>query len=444
MTYTIANLMQNDGFECACGKRHYGLLKDCVIGTHALAALPDILRKYNVTHPFLLCDNETYEAAGWFVVGLLENENIPFTLHKIDRVKPAPDEKIVGEAVMYCDASCDGVIAVGGGVINDTCKILAATKNVPDVYVATAPSMDGYASASSSMERGGLKVSLNSKCPDAVIGDADILAHAPKHMILSGIGDMTAKYVSLVEWQIASLLIGEYYCPTVADIVRSSLDTCVKVAKDAVNGDPEAVCRLAEGLVLSGLAMNYAGISRPASGMEHYISHILDMRALEFGTPADLHGIQCGMATLLTVQGYEKLREYTPDKEKALAYVANFRLNGWFDHLREQLGHGADAIIAGERKERKYDVAKHAARLEKILANFDRIKEIAAQLPSSEELRTFFTSIGHPVSGKEFGLTERELREAFLMAKDIRDKYVLGRLLWDLGILEDFADEIVY
>ena len=444
MTYSIDWLMANDGFECACGRRHYGLLKDCVIGENALSALPGMIRKYGGTRPFILCDTLTYAAAGEAVTKLLDAENIPYTIHIIQRIHPAPDEKIVGEAVMYCDEKCDIVVAVGGGVINDTCKILAAAKKVTDIYVATAPSMDGFASASSSMERGGLKVSLNSKCPDVVIGDAEILANAPVHMIRSGIGDMIAKYVSIVEWQIAALLLGEYYCPTVAEIVRASLEVCVNVAKDAVNGDHDAVCRLTEGLVMSGLAMNYAGISRPASGMEHYISHIIDMRALEFGTPADLHGIQCGMATLLTVQAYEKLMQITPDKEKALAYVKNFSLDGWFEHLRAQLGHGAEAMIAGERKEKKYDIEKHAARLEKILANRDEIRRIAGELPSSAELRAFFESIGHPMSGKEFGLTETELREAFLMAKDIRDKYVIGRMLWDFGILEEFADAIEY
>ncbi len=304
--------------------------------------------------------------------------------------------------------------------------------------------MDGYASASSSMERSGLKVSLNSKCPEVVIGDAAVLANAPKHMILSGIGDMIAKYVSIVEWQIASLLIGEYYCPTVAEIVRSSLDVCVNAAKEAVDGDYSAVCKLAEGLVMSGLAMNYAGISRPASGMEHYISHIIDMRALEFGTPCDLHGIQCGVGALITIQAYEKLLAYTPDEAKALDYVQNFSLEGWFEHLRRQLGHGADAVIAGELKEKKYDKVKHAARLHTILESFEQIKEIVRTLPSAADLRTFFESIGHPVSGKEFGLTENELREAFLMAKDIRDKYVLGRLLWDFGVLEEFADTLNY
>ncbi len=442
MNYTLKELMAHDGFECSCGKRHYGLLKDCIIGENALAALPDMLRKHGANRPFILCDTLTYEAAGKKAASILESENIPYTMHIIERIKPAPDEKIVGEALMYCGAECDSVIAVGGGVINDTCKILAAAKNAPDIYVATAPSMDGYASASSSMERSGLKVSLNSKCPDVVIGDAEVLANAPKHMILAGIGDMAAKYVSLVEWQIASLLIGEYYCPTVAEIVRTSLDVCVKAGKDAVNGDHSAVCKLAEGLVMSGLAMNYAGISRPASGMEHYISHILDMRALEFGTPADLHGIQCGVATLLTVRAYEKLLQYTPDEAKALAYVESFSLDAWFEHLRARLGHGADAIIAGELKEQKYDKTKHAARLKKIMDNYECIKEIARELPSSQELGAFFAEIGHPVSGKELGLSENELREAFLMAKDIRDKYVLGRLLWDLGILEEFADTI--
>ncbi len=444
MNYSIDWLMANDGFECACGKRHYGLLKDCIIGENALLRLSEMIRKYGGTHPFILCDTLTYEAAGERVTKLLDAENIPYTIHIIQRIHPAPDEKIVGEALMYCGADCDIVVAVGGGVINDTCKIIAAAKNVTDIYVSTAPSMDGFASASSSMERGGLKVSLNSKCPDVVIGDAEILANAPTHMIRSGIGDMAAKYVSIVEWQIAALLLGEYYCPTIAQIVRASLDVCVNVAKDAVNGGHDAVCRLTEGLVMSGLAMNYAGISRPASGMEHYISHIIDMRALEFGTPADLHGIQCGAATLLTIQAYEKLMGLTPDKEKALAYVDAFSLDAWFDHLREQLGHGAEAMIAGEQKEKKYDKAKHAERLDKIFANYEEIKRITGELPSSAELRTFYESIGHPVSGKEFGLTEAELREAFLMAKDIRDKYVIGRMLWDFGVLEEFADTITY
>lgn len=439
MNYTITSLMQNDGFTCACGKRHFGQLSDCIIGDGALKRLPELLEKYNVHAPFILCDRETYAAAGAQVTELLGAAGISYTLHIIRRTRPAPDETIVGEAFMFCPNTADAVIAVGGGVINDTGKIVAAQKHIPDFYVSTAPSMDGFASASSSMEREGLKVSLSSKCPDVVIGDADVLAAAPRHMIVSGIGDMMAKYVSLVEWRIAERLVGEYYCDTVANIVKSSLDTVRACAADAAAGEKNAVCRLAEALVISGLAMNYAGLSRPASGMEHYISHIIDMRALSFGTPCELHGIQAGLGTLLTVRGYEWLKGQTPNRERALAYGKKFNPDAWFDTLRLQLGAGAQAMIDGEAKEHKYDPDRHAARLERILSGWEDILALIGTLPTSVELEDFYTSIGHPLSCMEYGLSGEEIRFAFIAAKDIRDKYVLGRLLWDLGLLESAA-----
>jgi len=400
-----------------------------------MAELPGLVKKYGGSKPFVLCDTLTYEVAGEWVCRLLEEAGIPCTLHVIQRVKPSPDERIVGEAMMYCPLDCDLVIAVGSGVINDTGKILASAKNVPNIIVATAPSMDGFASATSSMERSGLKVSLNSKCPDAVIGEAEILAKAPVHMIRSGIGDMLAKYVSIAEWQIANLVVGDFYCETIAQIVANALDLCVKAAPKAVSGDKEAVCTVMEGLVISGLAMNYAGISRPASGMEHYISHIIDMRALEFGTPSDFHGIQCGIASLMTIRAYEQLMQQRPEPTAAREYAAAFDLDGWYDYLREKLGQGAEAIIAGDLKEQKYDSAKHTVRLANIVMNWGNIQRICSKMPRSADLARFMKEIGHPTTGEEIGLTDDDMADAFFMAKDIRDKYVLGRLLWDLGKL---------
>lgn len=436
MEYTLAYLMEQDGFVCpSCGKQHFGKLKECITGENTIDALLPTLEKYGVRHPFVLCDRNTYAHAGKAGCDRLQEHGITYTLHVIERDHPAPDEKIVGETAMYWDTSCDGILVFGSGVLNDTGKIFANLTKLPYILVATAPSMDGFASATSSMEREGLKVSLPTRCPDAVIGDARILAEAPKHMIVSGIGDMLAKYVSLAEWKIAALLIGEPYCETVADMVRAALEECVKNGAAAVRGDKHAVLAVMQGLVISGLAMNYAGISRPASGMEHYISHILDMRGLAFGTPTELHGIQCGIATLMTIRAYENLQNIVPDREHALASVRSFRPEKWNEFLREKLGQGAETILAGEAKEKKYDPDKHAVRLEKILENWEQILAILRELPSSRELEAFMREIGHPVSFTEIGLTEQEAHDAFLMAKDIRDKYVLGRLLWDLGVL---------
>ena len=68
-------------------------------------------------------------------------------------------------------------------IINDISKILSNAAKCRYIIVATAPSMDGYASASSSVDMDGLKISLPSRCPDVIIGDIDILKNAPLRML---------------------------------------------------------------------------------------------------------------------------------------------------------------------------------------------------------------------------------------------------------------------
>ena len=191
------------------------------------------------------------------------------------------------------------------------------------VIVGTAPSMDGYASATSSMTMDGLKISLGSKCADMIIGDLDILCNAPVKLMRSGLGDMLAKYVSICEWRIAHVITGEYYCEEIAKLVRASLKKCVDQAEGLLKRDKAAVKAVFEGLVVCGAAMKFAGVSRPASGVEHYISHIWDMRAAEFDTPAELHGIQCAIGTLIAVGLYEKLVKIVPDQKKKRGILIN-------------------------------------------------------------------------------------------------------------------------
>ena len=431
---TCASLIENGGFFCPdCGRFHEIELKNVITRRGALNSLPGELAKFGVTRPFLLADPNTWQAAGNRAAEILTEAGIPFSFHIFGEGKPAPDEHTVGEAILHFDPASDGIVGIGGGVINDTAKILANTARLPYIYAATAPSMDGYASPTSSMERAGLKVSVNSLSPISILLDTDVLAAAPRWMILSGYGDMAAKYVSLCEWRIAHILLGEYYCPQVAQMMRDSLDAVSAHIEGALNGDPEAAGVLAEGLVLAGLAMRCAGVSRPASGMEHYVSHIRDMRALAFGTPAELHGIQCGAAAVDVIRAYEHLRTITPDGEKARAFASNF---SWDDHaayLRHNVGPGAEAMIAGEAKEHKYDSAAHEKRLSVILSHWEELVAEMNALPDSGELSAFMHKIGFPASLAEIGVSAEEQQMLFACAADIRDKYVLGRLLWDLG-----------
>ena len=426
---------------CPCGKPHTVAIDEVVVGSGVIRRIPEFVKKYGAKRPFVLADVNTFAAAGEQVCAILKEAEIPYSSYVFPQKDLEPDEHAVGAAVMHFDTKCDLIIGVGSGVINDIGKILSNVSGRKYIIVGTAPSMDGYASATSSMSMDNLKTSLNSRCADVIIGDVDILKNAPEHMLKAGLGDMLAKYVSITEWRIAHIITGEYYCEEVAQLIRGALKKCVDNASGLLQRDEAAIHAVFEGLVIGGIAMAYAGVSRPASGVEHYFSHVWDMRGLEFGTKVDLHGIQCAMATAKAVKLYEYVSQLRPDAPKAARYVADFDYSDWANQLRAFLGASADTMIALESREGKYNKDTHKARFDLIAENWDNILQIIKEeLPSYEEFVKIMDTIGISVDLMELDVDSACAKQTFRATKDIRDKYVLSRLAWDLGILEELCD----
>lgn len=422
---------------CVCGKVHTAAVDEVLIGSGVISNLRKILKKYNAEKPFLLADKNTFVAAGEKVTEQLGN----YTKYIFEQDCLEPDERAVGSAVMHFDNSCDLIIGIGSGVINDIGKILSNLTGRKYVIVATAPSMDGYASATSSMSMDGLKVSLNSRCADVIIGDTDILKNAPLQMLKAGLGDMLAKYVSIAEWRIAHIITGEYYCEQVAQLIRNALSKCVDNAAGLLQRNKKAVEAVFEGLVIGGIAMAYAGVSRPASGVEHYFSHVWDMRGLEFGTKVDLHGIQCAVATLQAVKLYECIKDLKPSSQKAKTYVDVFSYEDWKTQMRSFLGNSAETMIIQETREGKYNKETHADRLARIIENWtDIVAIINEELPTSAELERILRIIGVSPELQDLGVDSNTAKLTFQATKDIRDKYVLSRLAWDLGVLDELCE----
>ena len=427
--------------HCSCGRKHDVAIDDVIVGKGVLQRLPEFIEKYHAKRPFILADRNTYAAAGESVATILKDAGIPYSSYVFPQETLEPNEEAVGAAFMHFDNKCDLIIGVGSGVINDIGKILSNVSGRKYIIVGTAPSMDGYASATSSMSMDGLKVSLSSRCADVIIGDIDILKHAPEHMLKAGLGDMLAKYISIAEWRIGNLITGEYYCEQVAQLIRTALRKCVDNAEGLLKRDEDAIAAVFEGLVIGGVAMAYAGVSRPASGVEHYFSHVWDMRGLEFGTQVDLHGIQCAMATMKAVTLYEAVKSVVPDRDKAFAAVEAFDCEDWNNQLRSFLGNSGETMIAQEKKERKYDKSTHPDRFRIIEENWETIlKIIDEELPSAETLSGIMNTIGISEDLNTLGVDRECAKLTFKATKDIRDKYVLSRLAWDLGILDELCE----
>ena len=429
--------------NCECGKNHDIETPNVMIGKGVLERLPEIINQFGAKKVFLLADVNTFAVAGERVCKILDGYSVAYEKYVYQDEHLEPDEKAVGSAVMHFDTTCDLVIGIGSGVINDIGKILCRIADRKYIIIATAPSMDGYASNSSSMAMDGLKVSLPSHCADVIVGDTDILKNAPFRMLKAGLGDMLAKYVSIAEWQIGHLVTGEYYCEAVAELVRKALKKCVDNAQGLLLRDEKAIEAVFEGLVISGLAMSYAGVSRPASGVEHYFSHVWDMRGLEFGTQVDLHGIQCALGTLLTAKLYDALKKMTPDENIAKAYVDSFSYEEWADVLRKFLGRSGETMIAQEKKEQKYNKSAHLARFALIMKNWDKMLDILnKELPSCDEITRILNIIGISTDVQDLGVDKETLRLTFLATKDIRNKYVLSHLAWDMGVLDELSEQL--
>ena len=437
---SVSPLLAGNGQRCACGRVHRTDVADILIGRDSIARLPACVQRYGAKKVFVLADSHTYAAAGERVCAALRAAGITAVPYVLPGERVEPDELAVGQAILHFDRSCQLVVGVGSGVINDIGKILSHTAGLPYAIVATAPSMDGYASATASVARDGLKISLPAKCADIIVGDLDVLRSAPMELLISGLGDMLAKYISLAEWRISHEITGEYYCETVAQMVRRSLHQCVDNADGLLRRDETAVQAVFEGLIVGGIAMNYAGLSRPASGVEHYFSHVWDMRGLEFGTPVSTHGIQCAIGTLYAARLYERLMAITPDRQRALDYVRQFSYPEYREQLRAFLGKSAETMIALEEREQKYDPARHAQRLERILNSWEDIRAIVQQeIPAAQTIETLLQRIGCPRAAAEIGIDPATLPMTFRATKDIRDKYVLSRLCWDLGVLDELC-----
>ncbi len=436
---SLDRLIQEKGHVCACGRIHKVGLRFLKIGQGVVNTLPEAITSLGFHKPFVVCDPNTKRVAWDQVRTALEDMQIPYTLFTFGG-DVEPDEHAIGSLAMAFDRSCDVIVAVGSGVINDCCKVLAHTLGMPSMVVGTAPSMDGYASNSSSMIQNRVKVSLYNACPIAIIADTAIMAQAPMRMLWAGLGDMLAKYVSICEWRISHLVIDEYYCENIAGLVRSSLKRIVDSVDGLMIRDPDAVGAVVEGLILSGISMAFAQISRPASGLEHYFSHLWEMMALDRNLPYELHGIQVGVGTRLTFALYEHIKTLHPSRDVAKDFIDHFDEPSWEANLQRIFGKAGDTIIQTAKQEGKNDPTLHQQRLDRLIDHWDDLLRIIdEELPSDEQLASLMQRVGMPMHPMDIGINHQDTVDAFIASREIRNKYLTSSMLWDLGLLDEMA-----
>ncbi len=401
--------------NCPCGRVHTVNIKAVEIGSGMLARTAEILRDAAFPHRILVvADKNTLSASG-NIIEILQNGGFSVKLKLYDDLRDPTVER-VNEICALC-ADIEGILSIGTGTLNDICRRAALLADREFAIFATAPSMDGFASGTAPIIENGFKYTLPARQPSVIIADTAILAAAPAHLKAAGFGDIIGKFTALVDWRVAHLTVSEYYCENIANLVREALRRICSMAHRVSAEDAETAGAIMEILVFTGLAMKLAEASRPASGAEHMISHMIGMRKLAEGKHADFHGKKVGVGTVTLCDLYHKATEITP----------NFRPDtpDW-DRVYAAYGESIKQNIIRENSPPITDRLNPAD----IASKWDEIGRIVREeLPTQEELLDIMHAAGAATTYTEIGTDPDLARDVVTYHPYMRDKIVLSRIL---------------
>lgn len=336
-------------------------------------------------------------------------------------------------------------IALGSGTVNDLVKLAAFEQGRDYAVVGTAASMDGYTGAGAPMTENGVKVTKNCKAPVVVIMDLDVVAAAPPIMTASGYGDLVAKIPGGADWILADYTGIEPIDPDVWEMVQSGVGTALSRPDDLAAGNADAFDGLVEGLCLSGLAMQAYGGTRPASGAEHYFSHLWEIAQLGADrTPPLSHGFKVAIGSLAMCAFYEALlaRDLADLDLPAIA-AARAPWDEIEADIRSRFD-GALAEHAARETREKYAAGDDlVARLQPLIDQWPAaVERLRAQLVTTAELSDMLRRAGAPSRPEDIGLTRDDVRAMFPKAMYYRSRYTALDVAWELSISDDLVADV--
>lgn len=260
------------------------------IGQGYLYSIGDLLQKNDISGKILYVTD--------YIVDGLFGDIVKKQLAQIGQVKEEFVDyntisyaMTLAERAIATDISC--IVGIGGGKVLDVCKYAAYISKLPFLSIPTTMANDGIASPIAVLKRKDDKPkSLGCAIPSMLIIDTDVIMRSPIELIHAGIGDTISNYMALLDWEFACSKGKDEMNGYAYLMSRTSLDALMKTQYNSIC--PEFVNVLGNSLVLSGIAMNFAGSSRPVSGSEHLFSHALDY----YSEKKNLHGFQVALGTI--------------------------------------------------------------------------------------------------------------------------------------------------
>lgn len=417
--------------------------KALVIGKGAVGKTGEMFRQlFEGCTAVVVADVNTYKAAGAEACESLKAAGIPtmepFIFEDSDLYAEWSFLMRLENHLKGCDAIA---VAVGSGVINDLAKLASEHLGRRYIIVGTAASMDGYTAYGASITFEGNKQTFDCKAPMGVIIDPKIAAGAPSEMAASGYADLIAKVPAAADWMLAEAA-GEEPIDTFAyNLLHENLKKSLAYPAEVHAREVKPTEMLAEGLIMSGFAMQAIQSSRPASGVEHQFSHYWDMEDLCYEGKHVSHGFKVGIGTLVSTACFEFMLKYDMESLDVERCVAQWP--SW-EKMEENIravfadkpGHLSRALVESKAK---YITAE---RLREQLTHLKQVwpelrEKISAQIFSYDHVHDCLKKVGAPYEPEMIGVSRERLRETFRGIPYMRSRYTIIDLIQRCGLMDE-------
>lgn len=311
--------------------------------------------------------------------------------------------------------------------------------------LATAASMDGYSGFGAPMTRDGVKVTLPCPAPRAVVVDLDVVAAAPPTMGASGYGDLAAKIPGGADWLLSDAVGWEPLHPLAWELVHGGVADALSRPDELAAGDPDAYAGLVNGLLLSVLAMQVYRGTRPASGAEHYFSHLWELDHLgQDQDPPLSHGFKVAIGTLAMSAFYERFLARDLAAVDVDAAVAQWPAWEAVEaDIRVRLSGPLAEHCVTETRSKYLDAAALRVRLTSLVAAWPRVRErLERQLLPAADLQDMLRRAGAPTVPGDLGLTTDDVHDTFLKAAYYRGRYSVLDLAREVGWFDELVAEV--
>ncbi len=288
------------------GRRHPIGLRRILIGDDALTSLPGVVAELKQVGPVVMLTDPT-------PMNRRGEDLKPAVLRLLAGTFPCRWEIVRGSAAqlhaeegsiaeaqtLVAGAGC--VVVVGSGTITDIGK--EATRRaggIPLVAVQTAVSVNAFSDDMAVLLIDGVKRTVPSRWPDALVVDLSVIADAPVEMNRAGFGELASMYTAPADWYLAGAAgMDDGWLGAPVELARREAEALLAAAVRIHDRERDALALLVRAMTMSGIALGIAGKTAPLSGSEHLISHMLDMDAAATGREAAFHGAQVGVGSIL-------------------------------------------------------------------------------------------------------------------------------------------------